>query len=248
MPKFKNFAGRKGIQDRQKNNMIVKLARQIIVAVRSGGPEPNANFKLKSLITKARQINMPMDNIERAIKKGAGETEGEEYVEIRYEGYGPGGVAVLVQCLTDNRNRTGAEVRATFNKRKGNMGEPGCVSWMFDEKGVLIIDRSESDLDEDTVMMTALEAGAEDVVVSEDEFEILTAPSEFETVKTALDAEGFVFSSAEVQMVPQNTVKISGDDAKNMLRMMETFEENDDVQNVYVNFEIDDEEMESLQG
>jgi YebC/PmpR family DNA-binding regulatory protein len=248
MPKFKNFAARKGVLDRAKNNQMVKIARQIIVAVRNGGPDPNANFKLKTLIAKGRQINMPIDNIERAIKKGSGQIEAEQYEEIRYEGYGPGGVAILVYALTDNRNRTGAEVRAIFNKRNGSLGEPNCVAWMFDEKGVLTIDRTESDLGEDTVMMAALEAGAEDVQVSDDEFEILTAPADFEAVKTALEEQGFTFTNAEVQMVPKNTVKVTGDDAKNMLRMLEAFEENDDVQNVYTNMEIDDEEMEALQG
>ncbi|ASS76684.1 YebC/PmpR family DNA-binding transcriptional regulator [Tumebacillus algifaecis] len=246
MPKFKNFAARKGVADRAKNNQMVKIGRQIMVAARNGGADPNGNFKLKSLIAKGRAINMPIDNIERAIKKGAGLLEGEAFEEIRYEGYGPGGVAVLVHCLTDNRNRTGAEVRAAFNKRGGSLGEPNCVAWMFDEKGVLTIDRTESDLDEDTVMMAALEAGAEDVVISEEEFEILTAPSDFEAVKTALDEQGFTFSNADVQMVPKNTVDVAGDDAKNMLKLLEVFEENDDVQNVSTNMEIDDAEMERL--
>ncbi|MFD2172108.1 YebC/PmpR family DNA-binding transcriptional regulator [Tumebacillus lipolyticus] len=248
MPKFKNFAARKGVQDRAKNNQMVKIARQIIVAARNGGPDPNANFKLKGLIAKGRAINMPIDNIERAIKKGSGQLEGESYEEIRYEGYGPGGVAVLVHCLTDNRNRTGAEVRAAFNKRGGSLGEPNCVAWMFDEKGVLTLDRTESDLEEDAVMMAALEAGAEDMVVSEEEFEILTAPSDFESVKSALEEQGFSFVNADVQMVPKNTVNVAGDDAKNMLKLLEVFEDNDDVQNVSTNMEIDDAEMELLQG
>ncbi len=248
MPKFKNFAARKGVQDRAKNNQMVKIARQIIVAARNGGPDPNANFKLKGLIAKGRAINMPIDNIERAIKKGSGQLEGESYEEIRYEGYGPGGVAVLVHCLTDNRNRTGAEVRAAFNKRGGSLGEPNCVAWMFDEKGVLTLDRTESDLEEDAVMMAALEAGAEDMVVSEEEFEILTAPSDFESVKSTLEEQGFSFVNADVQMVPKNTVNVAGDDAKNMLKLLEVFEDNDDVQNVSTNMEIDDAEMELLQG
>jgi YebC/PmpR family DNA-binding regulatory protein len=248
MPKFKNFAARKGVQDRAKNNLFVKVARQIMVEVRNNGADPNANLKLKALIQKARSIQMPMENIERAIKKASGESGAEEYEEIRYEGYGPGGVAVLVHCLTDNRNRTGADVRATFNKRNGSLGEPGCVAWMFDEKGVLLIDRTQTAVDEDEVMMAALEAGAEDVLVSEEEVEILTAPSDFDAVKSALEESGFVFASAEVQMVPKNTVKVTGDDAKNMLKMLETFEDLDDVQNVYTNMEIDDEEMEKLQG
>jgi len=248
MPKFKNIAAKKGVLDRAKNNLFVKLGRQITVEARNGGANPDANFKLKGLIQKARAANMPVDNIDRAIKKGAGELEGEEYVEIRYEGYGPGGAAVLVYVLTDNRNRAGAEVRAAFNKRKGSLGEPNCVAWMFDEKGVLTIDRAESDLDEDTVMMTALEAGAEDVLVTDEEFEILTAPEDFEAVKTTLDEANFLFSNAEIQMVPKNTVAITGDDAKNMLKLIETFEDNDDVQHVYTNFEIDDEEYAALQG
>ncbi|PWK05403.1 YebC/PmpR family DNA-binding transcriptional regulator [Tumebacillus permanentifrigoris] len=249
MPKFKNFAARKGVQDAARNNQMVKIGRQIMAEVRATGiSDPNHNFKLKQLVVKARAINMPVDNIERAIKKGAGDLEGEEYVEIRYEGYGPGGVAVLVHCLTDNRNRSGAEVRATFNKRKGNMGEPNCVAWMFEEKGVLTIDRAETDADEDTVMMTALDAGAEDLIASEDEFEIQTQPSDFEAVKTALEEAGYTISNAEVAMVPKNTVKVTGDDAKNMIKMIETFEDNDDVQHVYTNMEIDEEELAALQG
>jgi YebC/PmpR family DNA-binding regulatory protein len=249
MPKFKNFAGRKGALDTAKNNLYVKIGRQITVEVRNTGiTDPNSNFKLKGLVAKARQINMPMDNIERAIKKGVGATEGDAFEEIRYEGYGPGGVAVLVYCLTDNRNRTAAEVRAAFNKAKGNMGEPNSVAWMFDEKGVLVIDRTESELDEDTVMMAALEAGAEDVVVSEEEFEILTQPSDFETVKTALDEQGFTFVSAEVAMVPKNTSAVTGDDAKNLLKLIEKLEDNDDVQNVYTNMDISEEELAALQG
>lgn len=241
MPKFKNFAAKKGKLDQAKNNMFVKLAREIYMEARKGGPNPEGNFKLKTAITNARQINMPNDNIERAIKKATGGGEGVEYEEIIYEGYGPGGVAIMVKCLTDNRNRTAADVRAIFNKRGGNMGESGCVSYMFDQKGVLTIERDEdTELDEDTVMMEALEAGAEDVAVNEDSYEILTHPHEFEAVKTALEGQGYTFDSAAIRWVPQNYVKVEGDNADKLEKMMEAFDDNDDVQDVYANFETDE--------
>jgi len=247
MPKFKNFAATKGKLDAKKNNQFVKMGRQIIVEARNGGADPNANLKLKALIQKAKQMQMPGDNIERAIKKGAGNSDADELISIRYEGYGVGGVAVMVSCLTDNRNRTGAEVRAAFNKRGGAMGEPNCVAWMFDEKGVLVIEKDEDfDMDEDTVMMAALEAGAEDVSFDEESIEILTEPSEFDAVKAALEEQGFTFVSAEVAMVPKNTVTVTGDDAANMLKMLDTLEDNDDVQNVYTNMDIPEEELAKL--
>lgn len=248
MPKFKLFANRKGAADQKKNNQFVKFARQIYVEAKKGGPDPNANLKLKAIIANARAINMPVDNIERAIKKATDAGNADNYEEIRYEGYGPGGVAVIVECLSDNRNRTAADVRAIFNKRGGNLGETGSVSFMFDRKGVIGIDREAFDVDEDTILMHALEAGAEDVVIEEDSFQVLTHPHELEQVKSGLEAEGYTFANAEVQWIPQNTVKISGDDAAKMLKMMDAFEENDDVQNVYANYEIDDEEMEKLMG
>jgi YebC/PmpR family DNA-binding regulatory protein len=246
MPKFKLFANKKGVADQKRNNQYVKFARQIYVEAKKGGPDPNANLKLKAIIANARAINMPLENIERAIKKATDTGNADNYEEIRYEGYGPGGVAVIVECLSDNRNRTAADVRAIFNKRGGNLGETGSVSFMFDKKGVIIIDREKYNVDEDTILMQALEAGAEDVVINEDSFEVLTHPHELDQVKGGLEAEGYSFENASVQWIPQNTVKISGDDAAKMLKMMEAFEENDDVQNVYANFEIDDEEMEKL--
>jgi len=246
MPKFKLFANKKGAADQKRNNQYVKFARQIYVEAKKGGPDPNANLKLKAIIANARAINMPLENIERAIKKATDTGNADNYEEIRYEGYGPGGVAVIVECLSDNRNRTAADVRAIFNKRGGNMGETGSVSFMFDKKGVITIDREAFPVDEDTMLMHALEAGAEDVVIHEDSFEVLTHPHELEQVKNGLEAEGYRFENASVQWIPQNTVKITGEDAVKMLKMMDAFEENDDVQNVYANFEIDDEEMERI--
>ena len=242
--KFKLFKDRKGKADQAKNNKFVKLAREIYVQARKGGPNPEANFGLKTAIASARAINMPVDNIERAIKKAVGGGEEVDYEEIYYEGYGPGGVAIMVKCLTDNRNRTAADVRSIYNKRGGNMGESGCVSYMFDEKGVLVIDREAfGELDEDTVMMQALEAGAEDLSVSEESYEILTHPHELETVKGELEAQGFTFASSEVRWIPQNTIDVEGENAEKLLKMMDAFEDNDDVQDVYNNFEISEEEM-----
>jgi YebC/PmpR family DNA-binding regulatory protein len=241
MPKFKNFAARKGKLDQARNNMFVKLAREIFVEARRGGPNPDANFGLKTAISNARQINMPNDNIERAIKKAAGDTDQADYEEIYYEGYGPGGVAIMVKCLTDNRNRTAADVRSIFNKRGGNMGETGCVSYMFDQKGVLTIDRESYDIGEDDLMMLVLDVGAEDVIVSEESYEILTHPHDLEAVKTALEAQELTFDNAGIRWLPQNTMKAEGDNAEKLLRMMDAFDDNDDVQDVFANFEIDEE-------
>jgi len=246
MPKFKLFADRKGKADQAKNNRYVKLAREIYVQARRGGPNPEANYGLKSAIASARAIQMPSDNIERAIKKAVGAADSVDYEDILYEGYGPGGVAIMVKCLTDNRNRTASDVRAIFGKRGGNLGESGCVSYMFDQKGLLVLARDDDSPDEDSFMMEALEAGAEDVVSSEDSFEVLTAPEEFEAVKTKLEDAGYSFETASVRWLPQNTVAAEGENAEKLLKMMEAFEDNDDVQDVYHNFEISDEEMNRL--
>lgn len=246
MPKFKNFKDRKGKADQARNNMYVKLAREIFVEARKGGVNPDGNFKLKTAIANARQINMPNDNIDRALKKAVGDADTEDYEEMMYEGYGPGGIAIMVKCLTDNRNRTAADVRAIFNKRGGNMGETGSVSYMFDEKGILVIDREIYELDEDELMMQTLEAGAEDLITTEDTFEILTHPYEFEIVKTVLEQAGLQFSTAGIRWIPQNTVQAEGDHAEKLLKMMDSFDELDDVQDVFANFEIDDVEMERL--
>jgi YebC/PmpR family DNA-binding regulatory protein len=247
MPKFKLFAGRKGKADQAKNNQFVKLAREIYVQARNGGSNPDANPGLKSAIASARAIQMPSDNIDRAIKKATGAgAENIDYEEIMYEGYGPGGAAIMVKCLTDNRNRTAADVRSIFNKRGGNLGESGCVGYMFDQKGLLVIAREHGQPDEDTMIMHALEAGAEDVVVSDDSFEVLTAPSDFETVKAELEKLHYQFDRSGIRWLPQNTVAAEGDNADKLLKMLEAFDDNDDVQDVYHNFEISDEEMERL--
>jgi YebC/PmpR family DNA-binding regulatory protein len=246
MPKFKLFADRKGKADQAKNNRFVKLGREIYVQARRGGTNPEANYGLKSAIASARAIQMPADNIERAIKKAAGGADSVEYEDIMYEGYGPGGVAIMVKCLTDNRNRTAADVRSIFGKRGGNLGESGCVAYMFDEKGLFVIAREHGQPDEDAILMHALDAGAEDVIVDGDSIEVLTAPSEFETVKAALEAAGYLFETAGVRWLPQNTVAVDGDNADKLLKMMDAFEDNDDVQDVYHNFEISDYEMSRL--
>jgi YebC/PmpR family DNA-binding regulatory protein len=247
MPKFKLFADRKGKADQAKNNRFVKLGREIYVQARRGGTNPDANYGLKSAIASARAIQMPADNIERAIKKAAGGADSVEYEDIMYEGYGPGGVAIMVKCLTDNRNRTAADVRSIFGKRGGNLGESGCVAYMFDEKGLFVIAREHGQPDEDAILMHALDAGAEDVIVDGDSIEVLTAPSEFETVKVALEAAGYLFETAGVRWLPQNTVAVDGDNADKLLKMMDAFEDNDDVQDVYHNFEISDDEMSRLE-
>ncbi|ANY68532.1 YebC/PmpR family DNA-binding transcriptional regulator [Paenibacillus algorifonticola] len=237
--KFKLFKDRKGKADQAKNNKFVKLSREIYVQARKGGANPEANFGLKTAIANARAEQMPNDNVERAIKKATG-GDAVDYEEIMYEGYGPGGVAIMVRCLTDNRNRTAADVRSAFNKRGGNMGESGCVSYMFDHKGLLVVDREDLEIDEDSMMMVTLEAGAEDLVVNEDSFEILTHPHEFEQVKGALEAEGYTFVSAGVRWLPQNMVAVEGENADKLSKMMDSFDDNDDVQDVYTNFELED--------
>jgi YebC/PmpR family DNA-binding regulatory protein len=240
MPKFKNFKDRKGKADQARNNMYVKLAREIFVEARRGGTNPEGNFKLKTAIANARQINMPNDNIERALKKAVGGADTVDYEEMMYEGYGPGGAAIMVKCLTDNRNRSAADVRAIFNKRGGNMGETGSVSYMFDEKGILVIDREKFQLDEDELMMQVLDSGAEDVITTDETFEVLTHPHEFEAVKNALEKDGLSFATAGIRWIPQNTVQADGDNADKLLKMMDAFDELDDVQDVFANFEIDE--------
>lgn len=246
--KWKNIQHRKGRQDAVRGKLFAKLSREISVAAREGGGDPDQNQRLRLAVSKARSQNMPNDNIERAIKRGTGAEGGGDYESVTYEGYGPGGVAVMVESLTDNRNRTAADVRHIFSKGGGSMGEAGCVAWMFDKKGLLRIDREGVKLDEDEVMLQVLETGAEDFEASEDAFEITTSPDQFEEVKEALEGEGFHFSMAEVTMVPRNTVELSGEDATGMLRMIEALEDHDDVQNVYANVEIDEADLEKYHG
>ena len=222
--------------------MFTKIGREIAIAVKEGGADPANNSKLRDVIAKAKANNMPNDNITRSIKKAAGEGGSVNYEEITYEGYGPGNMAVIVEVLTDNRNRIAAEMRHIFDKSGGNLGASGCVSWMFDKKGLIVIERSAL-LDEDEVMMQALDAGAEDFNAMEDAFEVYTAPSDFSAVREALEAAGYTFISAEVRMIPQNTVNV--DDAETVEkveRFLERLDDNDDVQEVYHNAVMPDED------
>ena len=236
--KWANIKHKKEKSDAKKGKIFTKLGREITVIVKAGGPDPESNSKLRDVIAKAKANNMPNDNIDRCIKKASGELGADNYEEITYEGYGPSGVAVIVETLTDNRNRTAGDLRHYFDKFGGNLGQNGCVSFMFDQKGVIIIDNSEGDLDEDAVMMDALDSGAEDFTANEDCFEILTAPENFSEVRGALEDKGYAFASAEVEMIPQTTVTLT--DEKDLLfmgKLIDMLEDNDDVQNVWHNWE-----------
>lgn len=237
--KWANIKHRKAAQDAKRGQMFTKLARQITVAVKEGGPDPEMNFRLRLAIDKARSVNMPNDNIERAIARGVGGQDGDNYEEIVYEGYGPNGVAIMMDVLTDNRNRTAGDVRHVLSKYGGNLGESGCVAWMFNKKGLIVIEKNES-IDEDELMMAALEAGAEDIEAETDVFKIETDPSSFSEVKEALAEAGYEFLVAEVSMVPQNSVPISEEESEKIEKLIEALEELDDVQQVYTNYEITD--------
>ena len=229
--KWSTIKRKKGANDAQRAKIFTKIAREILVAVKAGGPDPDNNSSLKDAISKARAANMPNDNITRTIKKASGSTEGDNYENITYEGYGPNGVAVIVNTLTDNRNRTAANVRHCFDKFGGNMGTTGCVSFMFDEKGVIIIENE--DIDEDEITMDALEAGADDISVEEDCIEITTAPDDFHAVRDSLEAK-YTISSAEISMVPQTMTTLTDEKQIQMMsKMLENLEDDDDVQNVY---------------
>ena len=228
---------RKGKQDAKKAKEFTKLGRYIMVAAKEGGSDPEYNAALKSAIVKAKAANMPNDNIDRAVKKGAGDSDGAVFTELTYEGYGPGGVAVLVECLTDNTNRTAADVRSYFVKGKGNLGTNGCVSFMFDHKGVLVIDKKDG-MDDEEVEMAAIEAGAEDFLIEEDHYEIYTEIGDFAGVRDALSTQGFEFSMAELRYLPQTmTTLTTEDDIKFMTKLIDLLEDNDDIQNVYHNWE-----------
>jgi YebC/PmpR family DNA-binding regulatory protein len=243
--KWSTIKRKKGANDAKRGKIFTRLIKEITVAARSGGGDPEGNPRLRSAISNAKSENMPKDNIARAIKKGTGEIAGEVYDEIMYEGYGPGGVAVLVECLTDNRNRTVADVRHYFAKSNGNLGESGCVSWMFDKKGLIQVDKE--GVSEDELMDQALEAGAEDVVDEESEFHVLTAAEEFDDVRGALEEAGVTFLEASVTMIPQNTVGVTDEKiARSLIKLMDSLEDHDDVQNVSANFDIDDALMEQL--
>lgn len=234
--KWKNIQRRKNAQDAKRGKIFMKLAREIYVAAKNGGGDPDTNATLRLAIEKAKANNMPNDNIERAIQKAIGGQGGESYEEITYEGYGPGGVAVMVHLLTDNKNRSAAEVRHAFTKNGGNLGENGCVSFMFDRKGLLIIERG--DLDEDEVMLHAIDAGAEEVETEDGAFIIYTEPENFEEVKNALEEQNYTFITSEITMVPQTSTTVSEEDKEKMLKLIDMLEDNDDVQEVYHNLEM----------
>ncbi|HZG60662.1 MAG TPA: YebC/PmpR family DNA-binding transcriptional regulator [Anoxybacillus sp.] len=235
--KWKNIQRRKNAQDAKRGKLFMKLAKEIYVAAKMGGGDPSANPSLRLVIEKAKAANMPNENIERAIKKATGNQEHTNYEEVKYEGYGPGGVAVMVTCLTDNKNRTASNVRVAFSKNGGNLGETGCVSYLFDRKGLLVISREEFDIDEDDMLLQAIEAGAEEMETTDESFEIYTAPENFEEVKNKLAENGFSFVTAEITMIPQTYTTLTGDDLTKMLRLIDMLEDDDDVQEVYHNLD-----------
>lgn len=235
--KFANIKHKKERNDAKKGKIFTKIGRELMVAVKSGGPDPELNTKLKDMISKAKANNMPNDTIARSIKRASGESDDVNYEEITYEGYGPSGVAVIVECLTENKNRTAANVRHGLSKHGGNLGTTGCVGFMFEKKGQIIIEKTD-DIDEDELMMTALESGAEDMVAEEEGFEVLTEPAAFSAVHDALEGAGYTFLSAEITMIPSTLTEITDeDDLKNMEKMLDQLEDDDDVQNVYTNWD-----------
>ena len=239
--KWSTIKQKKGKNDAARAKIFTKIGRELIVAVKEGGSaDPSINSKLRDVIAKAKANNVPNDNIERIIKKAAGDADSANYEAVTYEGYGPNGIAVIVEALTDNRNRTAGEVRHYFDKFGGNMGTQGCVTFMFEKKGVLVIEREELEADEDKVMEDALEAGASDFEADEDIFTIYTEPSDFSAVRDDLTNAGYTFASAEVEMVPNNYTKLEDEESKvNMQKMLDMFEDNDDIQNVWHNWEMD---------
>ena len=236
--KFANIKHKKEKNDAKKGKIFTMLGREIQVAVKAGGPDPAVNGKLRDVIAKCKANNMPNDTIDRSIKKAAGGGEDVEYENVTYEGYGPNGVAVIVEVLTDNRNRAAANVRNAFTKGGGNMGNSGCVSFMFDEKGLIVIDKEEIDMDEEELMMAALDAGAEDFAAEEDSYEITTAPDDFSAVRETLEAAGIPMASAEVTMIPQTYTELTDEeDIKKMNKLLEMLDDDDDVQNTDHNWD-----------
>ena len=242
--KWSTIKHKKGATDAKRGKIFTKIIKEITVAARMGGGDPETNPRLRSALISARSENMPKDTFERAIKKGTGDLEGVDYEEILYEGYGPGGVAVLVECLTDNRNRTIAEVRQVFNKAGGNVGTDGCVAWMFDKKGLIIVNKEDSD--EETLMELALDAGAEDIKEETQAFEIICEPADFEAVKETIDAADIKYEMAEITMIPQNMTKVEGKDAEQMINFMDAMDDCDDIQKFYSNADIPDEAFDAM--
>lgn len=235
--KWATIKRKKAKTDAQRGKLFTRLAKEIMVAARNGGKDPEGNMQLKTAIQKAKEANIPNENIMRAIQRGAGEQGGANYEEFFYEGYGPGGVAVMLEMMTDNRNRTASEIRHIFSRNGGSLGESGCVAWIFQDKGLILVEKTEDSDYEDELMLLALEAGAEDMKTGEDSYEITTEPGEFETVREALEKGGVAIAFAEVTKIPLNTISLEGKEAEQMLKLAEAFEDHDDVQNVYTNFE-----------
>jgi YebC/PmpR family DNA-binding regulatory protein len=242
--KWSQIKRKKGATDAKRGQVFTKLIKEITIAARIGGGYPEGNPRLRTAVAAAKAENMPKDNIDRAIKKGTGELEGVSYDEFLYEGYGPGGAAVLIEVMTDNKNRTTAEIRHIFAKSSGNLGEAGCVAWMFDKKGYIVVEKGA--VDEERLMEVILDAGADDIQEGEKEFEVVTDPGAFDAVKAALDGAGIQYLLAEVTMHPQSVVQLEGKNAEQMLRLMEQLEDQDDVQKVYANFDIPEGVMEQL--
>jgi YebC/PmpR family DNA-binding regulatory protein len=242
--KWASIKHKKGAVDAKRGKVFTKLIKEITVATRLGGKDPDSNSRLRVAIAAAKAENMPKENIERAIKKGTGELEGSNYEEVTYEGYGPGGVAVLIEVLTDNKNRAVADVRHLFERSGGNLGESGCVAWMFSQKGLIVLQKDQ--VEEEMLFELALEAGADDIKEDEKELEVITEPSSFEKVKTAVENAEIRYTLAEITMIPKTTVKIDDKHAQQMLTLMENLEDNEDVNHVYANFDISDEVMEAI--
>ena len=242
--KWSSIKHKKAATDAKRGKIFSRLIKEITVAARMGGGDPDANPRLRTAIAAAKSENMPKDNIDRAIKKGTGELEGVSYEESIYEGYGPGGAAVLIESLTDNKNRAVADIRNIFNKSGGSLGENGCVAWMFNKKGYIAVENKS--VDEDTLMETALEAGAEDLREDNSNFEVITAPEDFEAVKAAIDKASIIYIEAEITMLPQTTTNLVGKEAEQMVRLMELLEDCEDVQKVYTNADIPDEIVNNL--
>jgi YebC/PmpR family DNA-binding regulatory protein len=239
--KWSTIKHKKAAQDAKRGAMFTKVIKELTVAARMGGGDVDMNPRLRTAVLKAKAVNMPQDTMQRAIMKGTGELPGVNYEEITYEGYGPGGVAMIATVLTDNRNRTVAEIRKIFSKNGGNLGESGCVAWMFQKKGLIVIDKDR--VDEDELFTIALEAGAEDVRPADAMYEVITSVEDFEPVKQGITSKGIEPASSEVSLLPQTTVRLEGSQARQLLKLMDELEEHDDVQNVYANFDIPDEVM-----
>jgi len=244
--KWASIKHQKGVTDARRGQLFTKLTRELIIAAREGGGSPDMNFRLRLAVQKARDSNMPMDNIDRAIKKGTGEIEGGALVELTLEGYGPGGTAIMVNALSDNRNRTVQEIRNIFTRNGTNLGESGCVSWIFDTKGIITIKAEGVDADE--LALSAIDAGAEDVKVEDDYVEVYTTLDKFETVRKTLEEQGVNIETSEISMIPKTTVELDEKNANQALKFMEKLEENDDVQNVYSNADFPDSVLESYQS